>query len=116
MSAKILVIDDEPLILVTIEKALVKKGYQVIKAGNPEEFVRALSEAPFDLLLTDVFMEGLSVEEVIRQVRTSSPDACIIKMSGSVNREKSANFLEKPFRIEDLRDKVRQALDKSSRG
>lgn len=115
MSAKILVVDDEPLILITVEKALVRKGYRVVKAGNAEEFAKALDEAPFDLLLTDLFMEGLAVDEVVSRVKASSPGARVIRMSGSVNREKTKDFLEKPFRIEDLREKIREALNEPSR-
>lgn len=114
MSKKILVIDDEPLILVTVEKALSRLGYRIVTAQDMKEFERALHEGPFDLLITDLNMEGATPDTIIARVKERSPSVTVLKMSGSVNREKSHDFIEKPFRIEELRDKVRSLIHEHS--
>lgn len=111
---KILVIDDEPLIVMTIERALDKIGYSVFTARNLKELDEALSESPFDLLITDIFMEEDTVDNIIARVRKRSPMVRIIRMSGSLNAEDAPDFIEKPFRLEDLREKVARTLDESA--
>jgi DNA-binding NtrC family response regulator len=114
MANVILVIDDEPLILRTIDKALSKVGYSVFKAQNMAELEESLKNAPFDLLITDVYLEDDSVENIIEKVKRVSPSVKILKMSGSFPRNDSYNFIEKPFRIDQLRKKVKDILDQPS--
>lgn len=114
MSAKILVIDDEILILKTVEKALVKVGYSVAMAQNMEELGRALSEAPFDLMITDLHMEEETVETIIERVKQSSPGIKVLLMSGGSYRIDADNFIEKPFKLDELREKVRTYLHEPS--
>lgn len=111
MSRKILVIDDEALILVAVKRALLKAGYIVSTAKDMRELHTALKEAPFDMLITDLHMEGDTVENIIEKVKKTSPSVRVLKMSGTVNRDGSYNFLEKPFRIEELRKKVKDILN-----
>ncbi|MEW6110221.1 MAG: response regulator [Nitrospirota bacterium] len=114
MSGKILVIDDEPLILTAVERALSKVGYIVSKASNMKELDSALSNAPFDLLITDLNMEEASFEDIIKMARSTSPSIKILKMSGSLNESRSDYFIQKPFRIDELRGKVRDILNEPS--
>lgn len=114
MSKNILVIDDEPLILITVEKALSRLGYRIVTAQDMKEFDRALHEGPFDLLITDLNMEGATPDTIIERVKDRSPSVIVLKMSGSVDREKSDDFIEKPFRIEELREKVKSLIDERS--
>jgi len=114
MPVKILVVDDEPLILTAVERALTRVGYEVSRACSRKDLDDCLKSAPFDLLITDVYMEEDSVEQIISRVRASSPGVKVLKMSGSVNKEQCANFIEKPFSIESLRKRVREILDEPS--
>lgn len=111
---KIVVIDDEPLVLTTVEKALGKVGYSVSCVPNVRELELALINAPFDLLITDLHMDDATADEIIEMVRASSPGVKIIIMSGSSSAARTANFIEKPFRLDELRDKVRACLDEPS--
>lgn len=110
MARKILVIDDEPLILNTVEKALARVGYAVAKAQNVRELDAVLAGAPFDLMITDLHMEDDTAENIIERVKRSSPDISVLLMSGSACRIKADNFIEKPFTLEELREKVRVYL------
>jgi len=114
MSRKILVIDDEFLILNSVEKALTKVGYQVTKAKNLRELAAALKDAPFDLLITDLHMEGDTAENIVRTVTQTSPSVRVLYMSGAAYKTSKDNFIEKPFKINELREKVRAFLDEPS--
>ena len=113
MSSKILVIDDELLILNTVEKALTRVGYSVAKAQNMEELGTALREAPFDLMITDLHMAEDTAENIIERVKQSSPGIKVLLMSGGSNRTEADNFIEKPFKLEELREKVRTYLNET---
>lgn len=113
MSRKILVVDDEALILTAIDRALTKVGYVLLKARTMQELDAALAHAPFDLLITDVHMEESSVEDIICRVRRSSPSVPVLYMSGSANNGQFRHFVEKPFSIEGLRCIVKDMLDES---
>lgn len=114
MPVKILIIDDEALILTAVERALTKVGYSTWKARTLNELSDCLGSAPFDLLITDIYMEEATVEDIIGLVRASSPGIRVIKMSGAVHQEPGAHFIEKPFSIEALRRRVREILDEPS--
>ncbi len=113
MAEKILIVDDDALILTAVERALAKVGYSISRAQNMEELGKALKGGPFDLLITDVYMDGGSLEEVVGMVRSSSPSVKVLRMSGSAAREGDRDFIEKPFSIDALRKRVRVILDGS---
>lgn len=114
MTEKILVVDDEPLILIAVERALSRVGYVTMKARNMDELDAALKESPFDLLITDVYLQDETSDDIIDKVRKTSPAVKVLKMSGSANREKAVNFIEKPFSIEALRKIVSDILNEPS--
>ncbi len=110
MLQKILVVDDEKLILKAVERSLSKVGYRVSGASNMEDLGTALVAAPFDLLITDIHLAEVTVDEVIQRVREGSPSVKIMMMSGSYQKERSLDFIEKPFSIKELRQKVKDIL------
>lgn len=114
MAEKILVVDDEPLILGAVERALSKKGYIIVKAQNMEEFSSALKQSPFDLLITDMYMGWNTSEGVISEVKEVSPSIKVLCMSGTIHKNKKYPFIEKPFQISYLRKRVRDILDELS--
>jgi two-component system, cell cycle sensor histidine kinase and response regulator CckA len=114
MPEKILVIDDEPLILTAVERALTRTGYVISTARDRQGLVTALGNAPFDLLITDIHMKEESVETIVEEVKKTSPSVRVIFMSGAGNKDNYRNFIEKPFKISDLREKVRVILHEPS--
>lgn len=114
MSSKILVIDDELLILNTVEKALTRVGYTVARAQNMEELGIALRDAPFDLMITDLHMDEDTAENIIERVKQTSPGVKVLIMSGGSYKMDADNFIEKPFKLDELRGKVRAYLNASS--
>ncbi len=110
MSNKILVIDDEQLILTIIESALSKAGYAVTTAKNMKDIISAIDNAPYDLLIADLHLEEDSIDAVIQKVEETSPAIKIIFMSGTGKKAQYQNFIEKPFKISVIREKVRDIL------
>jgi len=111
MAANILVVDDEPLILSTVERALIKLGYSIVKAQCMAELDIAVGKGPFDLLITDIYLREDTVDAVIAKVTACSPLVKIMRMSGSINKHNLPNFIEKPFSINVLRSRVKEILD-----
>jgi DNA-binding response OmpR family regulator len=110
---KILVVDDEPLILKTIERALGKKGYEVRVTPDARSFLDALREDSADLLIMDLNLGELDSRSLLGSIREISPGSRILTISGVLQDDMRGglHFLEKPFRIEELRDKVREILN-----
>ena len=111
MKEKILVVDDEPLILNTISRALSKRGYSVRTAPDAESFLDELKHEPADLLIMDINLGKQSSETLVGRIRQLSPQAKMLFISGVTPESSIAHFLEKPFDIEALREKVREILD-----
>ncbi len=114
MAEKILIVEDEILILKSIERTLQKVGYKIFKAADKDELKAVLKNAPFDLLILDLHIKDLSTDEIIKKVKNSSPGLKVLQISGSLNEGESQYFLQKPFRIEELRKRVREILDEPS--
>jgi DNA-binding response OmpR family regulator len=67
---KILIVDDEPDVLLVLGKRLTSSGYDVVKAASgPEGLSKAKAERP-DLIILDMMMPGMSGEEVAQELKT----------------------------------------------
>jgi len=111
MGRKIVVIDDEKLLLGAIERALSKVGYEVFAVTSLKALRGVIAHAPFDLLITDINLVDDNADEVIDLVRLTSPAARVLLMSGSIDTYQCYSFIEKPFTISGLRQKVKEMLD-----
>jgi DNA-binding response OmpR family regulator len=81
-TARILVVDDEAPIRMTLERLLRRRGYEVTVAGSGEEALEALDRQPFELLLLDLKLPGISGLDVARHARTLQPAAAILLLTG----------------------------------
>jgi len=117
---RILVVDDEELILQLATMALQGLGYQVTALKDGLETVAYYREAwrHIDLVILDMVMPGSGGGEVFAAMRQINPKVKAILMSGysinglaqSILDQGVLGFLQKPFRIEDLAQKVAEAL------
>jgi CheY-like chemotaxis protein len=96
--ASVLVVDDEPEIRTVLRRVLERAGHAVTEAENGRKAVRALSEAPIDLVITDIVMPEQEGMETILQIRRLRPDIKIIAMSGG-GRRVSMDFLPLAVRL-----------------
>ncbi len=116
----VLLVEDEEAVRALALQVLTRGGFRVLAARNGNEALLALQghEGPLDLLLTDVIMPGMNGKEVARRILAQSPLTRVVYMSGHSDTDlsrtgvlgRTALFLYKPFRPEDLLSKVRQAL------
>lgn len=80
--SKILVLDDEPSILLMIRKMLEKAGYEVIVASNGRDGMKLFEREKPDMVITDIIMPEKEGLETIFELRRMHPDLKIIAISG----------------------------------
>jgi two-component system NtrC family response regulator len=80
--ARVLVVDDDRAVRTMLQVNLSKQGMEVVLAQDPEHALRALHDAPFDLVLTDVKMPGATGLELLGRIRESWPDSLVVVMTG----------------------------------
>lgn len=117
---RILIAEDEADVLDMCIRALSREGYQVWGAHNGLEAIDMVKTQPFDLLLTDIKMPGLSGLQAFREIKEYNPDIVGVAITGygSVDMAIEAlklgmgDFLLKPFSLDDLRTAVSKALER----
>jgi DNA-binding NtrC family response regulator len=110
MAVRILVVDDEHSLRMTIAANLELEGFEVVEAENAEVALAQIRKQDFDLVLSDVRMPGMNGVELFRHVHDLKPDLPVILMTafaleGLVQealREGAFTLLPKPFDIEHL--------------
>ena len=116
----ILIVDDEPNIVMSLEFLMRKNGYQVGIARNGTEALAAIELTPFDLVLLDVMMPDVDGYQVCQQLR-QRPDRVHTKViflsaksrEADVQRGYEAGadlYIPKPFSTRQLMEKVRELL------
>ena len=117
MSPRVLVVDDDAEIVDAVGEALQDDGYLVETATDGATALKRVLEAPPDLIILDVRMPNLNgwefCEIVRRQSHTRDVPVLFLTGRGEMRDQITAmqvggsDHLGKPFRVEDLRDKVR---------
>jgi len=117
VSARILVLEDEPALADTVSYALRGEGYEVETVDNGEHAITVARARPFDVLVLDVMLPGVSGLEVCRQLRGESavPILMLTARDSEVDRvlglEAGADdYLTKPFSMSELLARVRAIL------
>src|SRR5438270_4287847 len=106
----ILVVDDEPSVLLTYKMILEQEGYQVTAAPNSREACKAMASVTFDLLLCDFSLEQQHTGfEVIAAARKLGPKTPCVLLTGYANMEtaqqaksQGIHVLFKPIEIEEF--------------
>jgi len=119
---QILVVDDEPIAVENLAYVLRKEGYGVACAQNGNEAVKALEQNAFDLVMSDLKMEGIDGMEVLETAKRLQPAAEVIIITGYATiataveamRKGAFFYVSKPYQIDEVRFLVKQALTKRS--
>ena len=116
----VLLVDDEEVVRKVAGRMLEHIGFEVLTAANGKEAVRLFHEKgdEVDLVLLDMTMPGLSGAEVFERIREVRSDARVILSSGYDEDDAMtefvgkglAGFIQKPYRIDELREKARDVL------
>ncbi|MCE9637061.1 MAG: response regulator transcription factor [Planctomycetes bacterium] len=118
--AKILVVEDDPAILLGLEKNLTYEGYEVVKARDGEAGLEsAFTERP-DLIVLDLMLPGLNGFEICRQVRKHDTTVAILILSAKGFEQDKVlgldvgadDYMVKPFSVKELLARVRALLRK----
>ncbi|HCV42979.1 MAG TPA: hypothetical protein DGH68_05810 [Bacteroidetes bacterium] len=115
---KVLLIDDDELVLVMMRNALEDEGYEVLSTADGPQGVVIYKEQRPDLVLLDIGLPSISGLEVLKEIRSFNPKARVIVVSGygtpesvsSAVRYGAWDFVEKSIPFEDLLTKIRNAL------
>ena len=115
-----LIIDDEEGIRTSLGLILADEGYRVTTASGPEEAVRAVADAAFEVVLCDVRMPQRSGLDLLPDLVRAQPEATILMMSayGDVDqaieavRRGAYDYLQKPFQIDELLLTIRKAEER----
>ncbi len=118
----ILVIDDDEVILRSIERQLRNVDVHLDLEHNPISGLARIAEKHYDLVLCDIKMKPINGIEVLRRIRASNPDLPVIILSAFVDdqlfedarRLGSSDFLIKPVRRDALKSVIRSVLDRSN--
>ena len=123
--ARILVVDDEPIVRNLVRRTLETAGHEVTEAEDGEVALRVSRDQPMELVIADLFMPVMDGLQLIVQLREEPPDTKVVAISGSVY-ERRPRFLEiagrmeavvtlaKPFTAEELLKAVQEALGPES--
>jgi PAS domain S-box-containing protein len=120
----ILVVEDDPTILRMTRMMLEKKGYAVLSAASPAEAMEQIKKHSccIDLLLTDVVLPEMNGRALAGQISALYPDIRLLFMSGYTADviahqgvlDAGVAFIQKPFSMTDMTEKVRKVLDSAS--
>ncbi len=116
---KILILDDEPIVTKRLKPALEKKGYEVETFTQSSSALKRIQEERFDIVITDLKMEGLSGMEFLEKVKEKWPQTEVIVITGFATMETAKesfkkgvfDFLAKPFKLGEIIDIVAKAVD-----
>lgn len=119
--AKILIVDDDPLVLRTYDRILQGWGHQVETVSNAEEALRLHEEQQYDLVLLDMILPGMSGIDFLRAChrRRRPPQVIVLTAYASLETAVEATklgaygFLSKPCRAEELQAHVARVLDEA---
>jgi len=119
-SERILVVDDEPYVRTVIAAMLEKAHYHPVLASNGLEAMdRLQSDVPYDLVLSDIMMEGMDGMSLLDRLRELQPETPMVMVTAihdvgvaiSAIRKGAYDYLLKPFEKEQLLATVRRALE-----
>jgi DNA-binding NtrC family response regulator len=121
-NAKLLIIDDEKVALRNLEHVMKKEGYEVVGTQSGQNALKLLEEQIFDVVITDLRMEKVDGMEILRRCRELYPDTEVIMITGYATLESGVDamkhgafyYIAKPFKLDEVRKVVKEAVEKVS--
>jgi FixJ family two-component response regulator len=120
MVQRMLVIDDEKIVLESCRKIFSSEGFDVTVTSSPQEGLSLASLSSFDVILVDWKMPGFDGMDVIAELDRHAPDSAVVMISGypSVGRAAEAmkrgamDYVPKPFTPEEISETVKGAIQR----
>jgi DNA-binding NtrC family response regulator len=113
----ILILDDEPIVSKRLKPSLEKKGYEVETFTRSADALERVKERRFDIVITDLKMEGVDGMQFLTEVKEKYPETEVIVITGfatMATAKESFNkgvfdFLAKPFKLGEIADVIAKA-------
>lgn len=118
-TTKILVVEDEKMLLKTIQFRLKKEGYEIITAENGREAINILKNEVPDLIISDIMMPFINGLELVKHVKENCSDKIPVILLTTLRQEQNVmkafelgadEFMTKPFSPSELVVRVRRVL------
>jgi len=118
-SARLLVVDDDPVTIELLKEVLSKEGYQVSTSLSGEEAIAQGMDNLFDIIITDVRMGEKGGMDVLRFFKKNAPETTVIMITafGSIEtaieaiREGAYDYISKPFKLDEIKFTIQRALE-----
>jgi len=118
--ARLLIVDDEKVALRNLEHVMKKEGYDVVATQSGSNALAHLDKQEFDIVLTDLRMEKVDGMQILQKCRAAHPDTEVILITGYATLESAVEamkhgafyYIAKPYRLDEVRKVVCEALDK----
>ena len=115
---KIIVVDDDVIMLQAIKNMLAKNGYQVFATTDAQDALDTIREEPFDLVISDMMMPYISGIELLGAIKKSNATVPIVIISAldqqevilTAFQEGAADFVKKPINLNELLLRVKRVL------
>jgi len=119
-SERILIVDDEKVALKNLEHVMKKEGYEVVSTQSGQNALKILEEQKFEVVLTDLKMEKVDGMQILRRCRELYPDTEVVMITGYATLESAVEsmkhgafyYIAKPFRLDEVRKVVSEAVEK----
>src|SRR5512139_1077391 len=119
-SERILIVDDEKVALKNLEHVMRKEGYEVVSTQSGQNALKILEEQTFEVVLTDLKMEKVDGMQILRRCRELYPDTEVVMITGYATLESAVEsmkhgafyYIAKPFRLDEVRKVVSEAVEK----
>lgn len=121
---KILVAEDEPMLLKTIELKLRKEGYEVITCSDGRDAVAKIQESDPDMVITDIMMPYVSGLEIVSLLKNGREKIIPVIMLSAMEQEKvvmeafdlgADDYITKPFSLNELAIRVKKLINQYQR-
>ncbi len=117
---KILVVDDEKSLREVLSIMLKRAGYAVTEAADGEEAIAHIGKDIFDLVITDLRMPKADGMDVLKAVKSASPDTVVLVITAFATADSAVeamkqgayDYLTKPFQVDEVQLIIRNALEK----
>lgn len=125
MHPKVLIVDDQPLVLDVVKELLARGPYQVISANSAEAALKLMEDETIDVVVSDERMPGMQGSEFLAIVRKRFPDTVRIILTGhasvetairAINEGEIFRLLTKPVSSQDLYKAIDDGLKNRARG
>jgi len=117
---RILIVDDDDMTRKTLTRLLRREGFHISNASTGTAALQRLSEAPYDLVITDLVMDDLDGLELLTRIKNRYPNVEVILITGYASiptaieavKKGAYHYLEKPLRSDETIHLARQAIEK----